>query len=53
MLILWEVVTALSVLSDEGNFVLKIFTVFEDFTISLLAFLVDVFENLTLIKPGK
>jgi len=52
MLILWEVVTALSVLSDEGNFVLKIFTVFEDFTISLLAFLVDVFENLTLIKPG-
>lgn len=52
LLFLWEVVTALSILSEDGSFVLKIFTIFEVFTISLLHFLKSVFHKVTLFKPG-
>lgn len=51
-LLLWETITALKILSEEGCFVLKIFTVFERFTLSLLYLLHTLFTSVTLIKPG-
>ena len=52
LLFLWETVTALSILSENGSFVLKVFTLFEKFTISLLYLLWTVFDEVTLFKPG-
>ena len=51
-LLLWETVTALNILAAKGNFILKIFTIFEKFTICLLYLLSSSFENVTLSKPG-
>ncbi|XP_065655014.1 cap-specific mRNA (nucleoside-2'-O-)-methyltransferase 2 isoform X3 [Hydra vulgaris] len=51
-LLLWETITALNILSMKGNFILKIFTTFEKFTICLLYFLCKCFKSVTLSKPG-
>ena len=52
LLLLWEIITAVRVLSDGGSFVLKMFTLFEKFTISLVYFLHTLFQSVTFIKPG-
>lgn len=47
-----ETVAALQVLSPGGNFLLKMFTFFEDSSISLLYLLSTVFESLDIFKPA-
>jgi len=51
-LFLWEIITALNVLSDGGSLVLKMFTVFERCTLVFLYLLVQVFKNVSFYKPG-
>ena len=51
-LFLWEIITALNVLSDGGSFVLKMFTVFERCTLVFLYLLVKVFKCVSFYKPG-
>lgn len=46
-----ELVAALSILSDGGNFVWKVFTIFQENMISLLYLLNLVFGKITLFKP--
>ncbi|KAJ8927799.1 hypothetical protein NQ314_019680 [Rhamnusium bicolor] len=46
-----ETTTALAVLQTGGTFVLKIFTIFEDTTISLLYLLNCLFEKVAIFKP--
>jgi len=47
-----EIVAALSILSPGGNFVLKIFTFFENQTISHLYILCCLFQEVHLFKPA-
>jgi len=51
-LFLWETITALSVLAETGCFVMKIFTIFEKETLTLLYLLWLSFKQVTLFKPG-
>ncbi|XP_025833984.1 cap-specific mRNA (nucleoside-2'-O-)-methyltransferase 2 [Agrilus planipennis] len=46
-----EIITALSVLSEGGNFVIKMFTMFEQPTISLVYLLNCSFREVTVYKP--
>ena len=46
-----EVMSALTILSPKGSFVLKIFTVFEICTLNILYLLACVFEELHVYKP--
>ncbi|XP_037042923.1 cap-specific mRNA (nucleoside-2'-O-)-methyltransferase 2-like [Bradysia coprophila] len=46
-----EVVAALQILDMGGSFVLKMFTFFELTTISLLYFLVNIFDTVDIFKP--
>ncbi|XP_037038546.1 cap-specific mRNA (nucleoside-2'-O-)-methyltransferase 2 [Bradysia coprophila] len=47
-----EVVAALQILDMGGTFVLKMFTFFELTTVSLLYFLVNVFDKVDIFKPA-
>lgn len=47
-----EIITALAVLSPGGNFVLKIFTTFEESSISYLFLLNCVFNKVNVFKPS-
>lgn len=47
-----EVVAALQILSTGGTFVLKMFTFFELTTVSLLYFLINVFDQVDIFKPA-
>ena len=51
-LFLWEIITALSILSSKGSFVLKMFTFFEKCSIAYLYLIAKVFDEVTLFKPG-
>lgn len=48
---LLNTIIGLGVLSTGGNFVLKIYDMFTNFTVSLIYILYNQFENLTIIKP--
>ncbi|EDW77172.1 uncharacterized protein Dwil_GK22226 [Drosophila willistoni] len=47
-----EIITALSILKKGGTFVIKMFTLFEACSVSLLYLLNCVFENVNLYKPA-
>ncbi|XP_066936304.1 cap-specific mRNA (nucleoside-2'-O-)-methyltransferase 2-like [Clytia hemisphaerica] len=51
-LFLWEIITALSILAENGSFVLKMFTCFQKYTIVFMYLLASVFEEVTFFKPG-
>ena len=47
-----EAVTALKMLTEGGNFVLKMFTIFESETVCLLYLLSCAFESVDIFKPA-
>lgn len=49
--LLLNVILGLSVLSEGGNFVIKIYDMFTHFTVSLIYILYNLFESLTIVKP--
>eukprot|EP00794_Sanderia_malayensis_P015800 gene15800-17393_t len=51
-LLYWEIVAAFQVLSPGGSFIIKMFTVLEKFTISLLYVLYCAFREVHVGKPG-
>lgn len=50
-LLFFEILTSLGILSDDGNFVCKLFDTFSDFTISLIYILSHLFEKIEIVKP--
>lgn len=51
-LIFCETLTAMTCLSDEGNFLCKLFDVFSEFSRSLLFVLVKAFRRVAIVKPA-
>ena len=51
-LLYWEFITALNIMSPGGSFVMKAFTILEDFTVSMLYLLCCSFQEVYLCKPG-
>lgn len=49
---LYETITALNILSEGGSFLLKMFTVFEHSSVSLLYLLFLCFESIHMFKPA-
>ena len=52
-LLYWEIITAINIMSVGSSLVIKVFTILEEFTISLLYLLWCAFSEVNFIKPGE
>ena len=52
-LLYWEIITAFNIMSVGGSLVIKVFTILEEFTISLIYLLWHAFSEVNFLKPGE
>ena len=52
-LLYWEFIAAINIMPVGATFIIKAFTVLEDFTISLIYLLWCAFSEVNFTKPGK